>query len=174
MRTKAAKSCKLVDFLQRFLQCLKFYGHARFIFGLSPPFKTHTHPMGQRKSRSTINQAARGKREWKETATIFTNTASEERMILESRSPCRGFTFTAYVQHIVQPRAEGSHWFVFEGVQSRLDFSFIAHEKKRKKKSQKLDLHNFAKVEEAPNTKFNLGWTFFSPFLLRIYIKKMG
>lgn len=87
-------------------------------------------------------------------------------MLLKSLCPCRGFSFRAYVQPIVQPGAVGSHWFMFEGVQSRRDFSFIAHEKKKKKKNRSRDLHNVGEVAPASFHRKVSGTSSVVPFRL--------
>lgn len=63
MRTKVAKSCKLVDFFQCFHPMPQILLSRTLHVWPFPLFKTHTHTVGQRKSSTTINQAAGGKRE---------------------------------------------------------------------------------------------------------------
>lgn len=56
--------------------------------------------------------------------------------------------YRAYLQPIVQLGLWGSHWFMFEGVQSRQNVSFIAHEKKTGQYQGFFFLHNLAKTVE--------------------------
>lgn len=63
---------------------------------------------------------------------IFTNTAIEMMLRKKAFVHARATAYRAYLQPIVQLGLWGSHWFMFEGVQSRRNFSFIAREKKNR------------------------------------------
>lgn len=75
-------------------------------------------------------------------------------------------------------RAKSSHWFMFKGVQSRREFSFIAHGKKNKRKKNKSrDLHNFAQDGESSHRKVSgtasmvqFGLDILFPFLLFFFL----
>lgn len=109
-------------------------------------------------------------------------------MLLQSLCPRQGFSFRAYVQPIVQPGAVGSHWFMFEGVQSRRNFSFIAHEnKKKKKKNWSRDLHNVGEEGGSgscllpppskslePTAWLTSGLTFSDSILIFLFLKDMN
>lgn len=114
-----------------FFQCVKVLW-SRMLNILPLPLKKKTtkkNTLGQRKSSTTITQAA-ATREKKNS--YFHKHSNWNDVTKESLCPCQGYSlYRAYLQPIVQLGLWGSHWFMFEGVQSRQNYSFIAHEKKQ-------------------------------------------